>query len=331
MYFLLALVPALLYGSMGIVLMKSGGDSRQQTLGLATGSLVVGTILALFMGLNTDATTILVSFGAGLVVGLATYFQIRAFHKIGVSRVMPLTTGGQLLGISLLGILLFGEWLGTMALPVGIVGLALVIFGAVLTSWEQSEEDGADTDDDVVAAPYLPMAVVDSRDPVALTETKKPTAGRPEEWFSGIIDTLISTGLFIAFPIIIRFWDVDPLRSFFFQTVGVVLASFVLTFPFFSKELGRVDTRLSKYTLRAFIPGIIWGVGVVIMQFSQIKVGVAVGFSLSQLSVIIATFGGILILKEKRTRKEMVTISIGVAVLVVGALLLGVAKTLDVA
>ena len=67
------------------------------------------------------------------------------------------------------------------------------------------------------------------------------------------------------------------------------------------------------------------------MQFSQVKVGVAVGFSLSQLSVIIATFGGIWILGEKRTRKEMVAISLGVLVLVVGALLLGVAKSLDVA
>ena len=67
------------------------------------------------------------------------------------------------------------------------------------------------------------------------------------------------------------------------------------------------------------------------MQFSQVKVGVAVGFSLSQLSVIIATFGGIWILGEKRTKKEMIAISLGVFILVVGALMLGVAKSLDAA
>ena len=334
MYFLIALLPALLYGFMGLVLMKLGGDSRQQTVGLAGGAIGVAVILALVVGLDTGAGTVIPAVAGGVVVGAGIYFQLRGFHKIGVSRVMPPSTGLQLIGISLLGVLMFGEWLGTPALPVGLIGLALVVAGVTLTAWE--EDSVADADEDVFAIPYDPLPVVDSglikqvsaKEARAARKAKKKK--RPEQWVSGMIDTLVSTALFIAFPIIIRYWEVDPLRSFLFQTIGIAGVAVLLTFPFFTPALGPRDTRWSKYTLRATIPGAMWGLGVVLMQFSQITVGVAVGFSLSQLGVIISTFGGILFLGEKRTRKEMISITIGVALLVVGALLLGWAKTLDV-
>ena len=326
MYFALALVPAFLYGTMGIILLKVGGDARAHTLGVAGGAFVSSVLLALFLGLDTDTTSILVAFCAGVVVGLASYLQISAFHKIGVSRVMPLTTGGQLLGISLLGIFLFGEWLGSVALPVGLIGLTLIIVGVMLTSWQQKPEGGPDLDGDSSAVPYDPVAIVE---PGKAQETNVDT--RPKQLVSGLIDTAVSTLFYITFPIIIRYWDVDPLRSFLYQAFGILLIGFIVTFPFFTRQLGRADTRWSKYTLAAMIPGGMWGLGVVIMQFSQVKVGVAVGFSLSQLSVIIATFGGIWILGEKRTKKEMIAISLGVFILVVGALMLGVAKSLDAA
>lgn len=352
MYFLIALIPALLYGSMGVILMKLGGDSRQQTMGMAGGALVV-SVLTAFLGLDLRPQSVAVALLAGVTVGVAIYFQLQAFHKIGVSRVMPLTTGGQLLGISLLGILLFGEWRGTAALPVGLCGLALIIVGVLLTTWE--DRIPASVTQDAFAAPYDPVAIVDSAVPVrsvsaggeakgapALTAMATapvrttgsdfdPNKSRPDQWGSGLVDTVISTVLFIAFPIIIRYWDVDPLGSFLFQAIGLSAAAIILTFPVFTPSLGTKDTRWSKFSLRALIPGAMWGAGVVIMQFSQVTVGVAVGFSLSQLSVIFSTFGGIWLLGERRTRKEMVAITIGIVLLVAGALILGVAKTLDVA
>lgn len=328
MYFLIALLPALLYGSMGVILMKLGGDSRQQTVGLAAGSVTVAGILALALGVDSSPRSMLIALAAGIVVGLAIYFQLRGFHKIGVSRVMPLTTGGQLIGISLIGVFVFGEWRGSIALPVGLFGLLLVVVGVVLTTWEEKDEDeGAQ---DVFAAPYDPVPIVDQEDNSGSTVAPAKISTRPEQWASGVFDTIVSTAFFIAFPIIIRYWEIDPLRSFIFQALGIAIVSVILTFPVFTPALGPKDNRWSKYTLRAMLPGAMWGVGVVIMQFSQITVGVAVGFSLSQLSVIISTFGGIWVLGEKRTHKEMVTIAIGVLVLVAGALMLGWAKTLDV-
>lgn len=321
MYFLIALIPAFLYGFMGIVMMKLGGDSRQQTMGVAGGALTLAVILALLLGLDTDPTKVLVAFVAGISVGMATFFQLRGFHKIGVSGVMPITTGGQLLGISLLGVFLFGEWVGTVALPVGLLGLALVTTGALLTSWTEPAPKNAD----IEAVPYVPVPIEDGP-----AHTPTATIITRDQRISGVIDTLISTAFYIAFPIILRWWDVDPLRSFLPQATGLLLAGFIATFPLFTPALGPKDTRWSKYSLYAFIPGMMWATGVVIMQFSQVKVGVAVGFSFSQLSIIVATFGGIFILGESRTKREMRMVVIGVVLLVIGALTLGYAKTLDV-
>lgn len=326
MYFLIALIPAFMYGFMGIVMMKLGGDSRQQTMGVAGGGLTLALGLALFLGLDTDPTKVLAAFVAGICVGVATFFQLRGFHKIGVSGVMPITTGGQLLGISLLGVFLFGEWLGSAALPVGLAGLALVTSGALLTSWTEPAPKSADFE----VVPYVPVVVEDGNSTQSAASSVQGAVISQEQRISGIIDTLIATVFFIAFPIIIRWWDVDPLRSFLPQATGLLLACFIATFPLFTPALGRKDTRWSKYSLYAFIPGIMWAIGVVVMQFSQITVGVAVGFSFSQLSIIISTFGGIMILGETRTKREMRMVIIGIALLVIGALTLGYAKMLDV-
>ena len=52
MVFLLALIPALAWGSIGLVSGKLGGNAYQQTLGMTFGALVfgVGTLLTLRLG-----------------------------------------------------------------------------------------------------------------------------------------------------------------------------------------------------------------------------------------------------------------------------------------
>ena len=82
-------------------------------------------------------------------------------------------------------------------------------------------------------------------------------------------------------------------------------------------------------TVRQLIPGLLWGIGVLLMQTNAQRVGIAMGFSLSQLGVIISTLGGILLLGETRTRRELVFTVLGVAVVVAGAILIGVVKGLE--
>lgn len=62
-----------------------------------------------------------------------------------------------------------------------------------------------------------------------------------------------------------------------------------------------------------------------IMLSNQLN-GVAVGFTLSQLNVVVATLGGLFILHERKTKKQKRYILVGLVVVVVGAVMIGVTK-----
>ena len=59
---------------------------------------------------------------------------------------------------------------------------------------------------------------------------------------------------------------------------------------------------------------------------SQPRVGVAISFSLAQVAVVISTLGSIFILKEKKTPDQMTKVIIGMVLIVLAAVLLGIAK-----
>lgn len=318
----------MLFGFTGIVLMKTGANARQQTMGQLLGAAVVAAILALFLGADTDPRNLAIAVGAGVIMGLGILFQLRAFHSIGVSRHMPLTTGLQLVGISLFGILLFGEWVGSAAMPVGVLGIAVLVLGIALTSWTQRQESVPDSQEQ--GEPFT-LAYVPEVEPDLVQLDTLPPKQKELDWRSGLIDTFVATAMFIAFLIIIRYFDISPLRSFLPESAGMLVVAFIGSSSLFQKDPGMSGKLWAAPTFKSMVPGIMWGSGLVIVQISQVKVGVALGFALSQLGVVIATFGGIAWLGEKRTPKELRVISVGVVMLVIGALLLALAKSLDTA
>ncbi len=60
--------------------------------------------------------------------------QFISFKRIGVSNTYPLSTVFQLVGNSILGVLIFGDWQGTNSKIIGIIALIIVIGGALMTS-----------------------------------------------------------------------------------------------------------------------------------------------------------------------------------------------------
>lgn len=304
MEFVVALLPAVFFGFVGLILMGLGGNTSQQTLGQLSGGLFVAAAVAAIFGVNLPPAHLGIAFLSGVLLGTGIWLLVRAFHSIGVSRAMPITTGGQLVMVSLFGVVLFGEWVGTVALPVGIAGLAAVLAGVLATTYTEKQ----------LASEGGPSAQ-DHRE----LDVKR-----------GAWEIISATALLSVYVVMLRYFGIDPLEGFPPQAVGAALAGLLLTSPRFTPALGDKDTRWHIITVKSMSAGILWGLGVVIMQYSQILVGVAVGFSISQMGVVISTFGGILLLGEKRTRKEMWVLSSGVALLVAGAILLGVAKALDV-
>ncbi|HAJ55692.1 MAG TPA: glucose transporter GlcU, partial [Lactobacillus sp.] len=72
--------------------------------------------------------------------------------------------------------------------------------------------------------------------------------------------------------------------------------------------------------------GLLWGTGNVFMLLSMAKVGLAVSYSLSQMGIVISTFGSIYLLGERKTHKEMVWVSWGSVLVILGGVVLGIMK-----
>ena len=296
---LIALLPSLGFGTMSLLNVRLGGDDRQKAMGMYGGGFLVSLIALPFIGFDTTPERFLIGVGTGALLGMGIFYQLAGFQRIGVSRMMPISTGAQLVSMAIGGVLLFGEWSGPGALPVGLGALVLLIGGIVAISWSEKDEDLA--------------------------------AERSLDWRGGIIMLVLSTIGLVSYLLIQRSFDIGGTEVMFPQATGYLLGGLILTTPKLSPWEGPTDTRWAAPTLRQFIPGALWGISLLIMQTSAERVGVAAGFSLAQLGIIISTFGGILWLGEHRTRKEMMATIAGVALVIGGAVLIGVAKSLDAA
>src|SRR5699024_6950668 len=126
--------------------------------------------------------------------------QIKSFHLIGVSRAMPISTGTQLIGTSLVGVLYFQEWTRTAQIALGISALELIILGVALTAFkEKNVETSAEID------------------------IKK-----------GLIILLMSSAGFVLYAVIPRLFNVNGWDAVFPQAVGMFIGSII--FCSFEKE-----------------------------------------------------------------------------------------------
>lgn len=293
---LVALVPSLLFGVLSPLLMRLGGDSRQQTIGQLAGGALFAGLVSPFLHVHWTVRDFALSMLCGAALALGILWQIRCLHVLGVSRTMPISTGGQLIGVALGGVVLLGEWRSPGAFPVGALGLAAIIAGIVLT---------------------------------ARTERTEGAEGVAADWGRGVPLLVTSTVMLAGYVVALRVFDIDGTISLFPVLLGSALTAVVMTSPRLSPGEGAEDTRWRAGTARQLLSGLVFGAGMLVMLFSNQMVGVATGFTLSQLGVVITTVLGIVWLGERRSRRELVWIALGVAYIVVGAVLIGVAKGLD--
>lgn len=279
---LLALIPAIGWGIQPIFLEKIGGDSTNDVLGFGIGAVIVGAIVQFFFqpaAISWEA--FLISFVSGAFWIFGQSGQVRSYSIIGVSRTMPISTGLQLIGTSLIGVLGFGEWPGIANKIFGFLAIAILIGGAYLTSVEpKSEAVSADSGQSNMA-----------RGLTLLTMTS------------------IGYWVYSAAP---RLVDADGLSIFFPQMLGILTGAIVfalMTRPTALKE--------KKSWLSGFV-GLIFGIASLAYIFSAQANGVTIAYILTQLNVVIATLGAVFILREKKSSLQMRLTYIGLA-LIVGA------------
>lgn len=275
---LLGLLPALAWGFLPLAVSKIGGNAKNQILGTTAGALAVGLVVWLIRQPPISGRVFLLGLasGAAWVVGQAGQFT--SYGRIGVSKTMPVSTGLQMVGTSLVGVTIFGEWPGVRNKVVGAVALAVVVGGILLTTVQHPRQKTAGGG---AKAALLILFFTNFGYLV----------------YSALPDLVQSGGTAVFLP----------------QTVGMFCAAAIYVLA--TKQAVAFRQPASYKNLLA---GALFSVGALTYIISADANGIATAFTLAQLSVVISTLGGIFLLKEHKNRFELVATAVGLVLIVAG-------------
>ena len=285
----LALIPALCWGSIGLISGRLGGSSYQQTLGMTAGAVLFGLFSLMYFHVQLSGMAMLVGVASGLCWAVGQFEQFQSMKFIGISRTVPISTGLQLAGTALAGVILFHEWKTSSMVTMGTIAVIILIAGAALTS---------------------------------LRDKRQSVSSQPVEAGRGATALAISTVGYILYTVIVNLSGLDSKLIIFPQSIGMILGA--LIFVMLSAQNRRKVWH--KATAKNVITGLVWGIGNFFMFMAIPKVGLAISYSLAQCGIVISTFGSIWLLGEKKTNREMVYTVIGSLLVIAGGVTLGLMK-----
>lgn len=295
---LIGLVPALGWGFQGIIMQKIGGTSANKQMGMVLTALVMAVIVAIIDPVQWSGALIAAAAVNGIPWAVAQIMQIKSFEYLGVSRTMPITSGEQLVFTALIGTFCFGEWSSALQLALGFGGIAVIIVGTVFTAY---------------------------------TENGGEEAVNKGAFVKGLIITTISSGLYVAYATAARFFSVDSFQILLPQALFMLAATVLIAIWMGKKDAkdgpwGREEGVFGIKSWQNMLTGVLWSIANIAVLFSNQVNGVAVGWTLANMNLIFATLGGLFILHEKKTPKELRSVIIGMALIAVGGVLIGITK-----
>lgn len=284
---LIGLLPMIGWGVFPIMTGKFGGKPVNQIIGATYGTLLSAIVVAVAM--QTPLLTgknFLFTFSSGACWSIAQSLVFYAFGEMGVSKTMPVSTGFQLIGTSLWGVVVLGEWPSVTAKLIGFFSIVLIIIGVYLTTYSEKK----------------------------VTESESSVV-------KGISLVLIATIGYVGYSAFPQAVSVDSFQAFLPQALGMAVASTI--FAFITKSNRQAKPYRSKSTYLNIISGIFFAFAALTYLISSRKDvnGLATGFTLSQMNVIIGTLGGIYILHERKTHKEMIMVISGLILVVVAGII----------
>lgn len=282
MNIIIALLPAIGWGIMPWIVNKvPASKPSNQILGVGLGATLVGIIVTIAKQPTTSLPVFLISLLSGAFWTIGQIGQFISFTRIGVSKTMPISTGLQLVGNTLIGALIFSEWHSQNDFLFGSIALLIIIVGVILTAYTEKDAD----------------------------KSKKAT----KKDFLFLILTTVGYLVYSAFPKTI---SANAESMFLPQTLGILLGAII--YLLFSKQQVAFKQKASYLDILA---GIAFGIAAYTYIISAQLNGVTNAFIYGQLSVIISTLGGMTLLGEKQEGKELLTTLAGLALIVVGAVL----------
>jgi len=276
---LIALIPAIGWGLQPLIARKVGGTPTNQIVGTGGGAVIIGLIVWLLSGRATGLNFWL-SFGAGFLWSIGQVGQFISFTHLGVTRTMPISTGLQIVGTSLIGVLIFGEWPGALAKIIGLVAIILVVLGVSFT---------------------------------AITDTK------------GTGQTSIGYGLSILVPTTIGYWAYSALPKtvhaagihlFFPEMLGIFVGAMI-----YALVRTKGQALIERKSWQNGIIGLVFGIASLAYIFAAQSAGVATAFVITQLNVVVSTLGGLFILHETKSSRELKLTLLGLVLIVAGSIM----------
>lgn len=296
MEYIIALIPAIAWGLIGIIAKKAGGKPEQQTIGSLVGFLFFAGITYLFIGPSISIQILIVGFISGSCLAMANFGQFDAMQDLGVSRTVPLVAAGQLVLNNLVAAILFKEWTSINQWFFGIIALIIIIMGAKFTSFQDSSIDYENE----------------------LVYTKKG--------LKGVFICVVAGSLYSIVPKAYQYYFINNIKNDYVYALmlpqaigGIVLGSIIYRLKIKKTVLKELT---SKYMWRNTLTGLSWSVGNLFLLISSTSsIGLAVAFTLSQLNIIVGGLLGSLILKEEKTIKEMRFFLLGIVLVLTGAII----------
>lgn len=283
---IIGLCPLIGWGFFPTIASKIGGRPVNQIVGTALGTLIFALIynFGLNLGLPTGMS-LFWSILSGIGWASAEILTFYSFTLIGSSRVMPITTAFQLLGASLWGVFVLGDWPSSTDKIIGFIALALIVLGAWLTTWTENK-------------------------------TREATS----KLNKAVIILLVGELGYLAYSAAPQAARISGSRSFLPQAIGMCITALVYSIYEIMRDKKQKWAFVQAVSYKQIISGFFFAFAALtyLISAQPNMNGLATGFLLSQTSVVLATLTGIWFLHETKTRKELWVTILGL-ILIVGA------------
>ena len=284
--FLISLGPLLGWGLFPTIASKIGGRPVNQILGTSLGTLIFAAIFSMINGLTfPTGMDLFFSILSGVGWACAQIITFKCFTMIGSSRAMPVTTAFQLLGASLWGVFFLGNWPGATAKLLGAFALVLIMIGAKMTVWSETES--------AESAGIMKKAVL------------LLAVGEIGYW---------------AYSAAPQATAIDGMHAFLPQAIGMVIVAVIYSAVVTIKG-GETSPFIEAVSYKQIFSGFFFAFAALtyLISAQPDMNGLATGFILSQTSVVLATLTGIWFLGQKKTAKEMTVTIIGLVLILAAA------------
>ena len=283
---LIGLGPLLGWGLLPTIASKIGGRPVNQILGTSLGTLIFAAIFSMINGLAfPTGMDLFFSILSGVGWACAQIITFKCFTMIGSSRAMPVTTAFQLLGASLWGVFFLGNWPGATAKLLGAFALVLIMIGAKMTVWSETES--------AESAGIMKKAVL------------LLAVGEIGYW---------------AYSAAPQATAIDGMHAFLPQAIGMVIVAVIYSAVVTIKG-GETSPFIEAVSYKQIFSGFFFAFAALtyLISAQPDMNGLATGFILSQTSVVLATLTGIWFLGQKKTAKEMTVTIIGLVLILAAA------------